>query len=151
MTTTKPKPKAKAKAKPKAKPKPKAAAIKPPPQDDKITNNEGNSMSAPTQDAPATKPKPPAKRDYRITKKLVLDVTDAPSLLQQLQDIAGEDQGPVTVYAFVGTGKGINPPTAIKQYGAENDMAGDYELVAEPNITEFKNVKTAQKRDVSFG
>lgn len=92
-------------------------------------------------------------RDYRITKKLTLDTTDMVSVLNQLAAFAGDDADnpqPVVVYVHIGTGQGLNPKEAVKSYGSDNDMKGDYEAAAEGSIKEFKNVSTEAKRTVTF-
>jgi hypothetical protein len=101
----------------------------------------------------AAAPTASKERPYRITQQLRLDLTDPQSLVEQLGRFAGpdpENPEPVTVFAFVGTGKGINPTDALKDYGASNDMAGDYEVAADSSIKEFKGVSTEAKRTVSF-
>jgi hypothetical protein len=75
------------------------------------------------------------------------------SLVEQLKSVAGGDDDkpePVVVYVPVGTGKGINPDSALKSFGADNDMSGDYEVVSETSVKSFKDVSTEVKRQVSF-
>jgi hypothetical protein len=117
-----------------------------------------------TQDPPATKPAakrsarqdggegstPASKRDYKILRELRLDVTDPASLVDQLQSVSGSDE-PVTVFAVVGTGSGVNPKSALTQFGRDNDLDGSYDVVAAKSFAHYDNVKTATKRDVSIG
>jgi hypothetical protein len=109
--------------------------------------------NAPAQVDGGAAPKKVEPRPYRVTKSLTLDLTDPMSLVQQLASVAaGDDENPqpVTVAVVVGTGKGINPKSALEDFGADNDMEGDYEVVAEGSVKEFKNVSTKVKRQVSF-
>lgn len=92
-------------------------------------------------------------RAYRILKELRLDLTDPLSLVTQLQSVAGgddENPEPVVVYVRVGEGKGVNPKEAIENFGGDNDMSGDYEVVADNSVRAFKDVSTEVKRKVSF-
>lgn len=95
----------------------------------------------------------PKTRRYRITRQLTLDLTDPMSLVSQLQAFAGGDEGnpqPVVVDVRVGTADGVNPKDAVKRFGTDNDMSGDYDAVAVSSVVTIPNVSTEVKRTVTF-
>lgn len=129
----------------------KKAAAKKPAAATSPTNPEGTEVST-TTEAPAAAPKQAAKRDYRVTRKLTLDITDPESLIAQLQALTDpDDPQPVTVYALIGVGNGSTPKDGLSNLPEDVELDGDYETIAEPNITEFKGVKAKVQRVVSIG
>lgn len=107
-----------------------------------------------TQDAPAAAGagNDSKDKDYRIRLTAVrLDLTDLSKVAAQLKKLAGKDDSIVVDVVVADAAKGVSPKDALKKFGADNDLDGDYDVVAARNVMKFGNVKTAQKRDVSIG
>ena len=92
-----------------------------------------------------------APRPYRISQTVRLDLTDPESVASTLQKLLGEDATIATVDVRIGVGQGLTPKAGLESYGADNDLSGDYDVVAEKSVTTFQNVSTKQKRAVSIG
>lgn len=122
-------------------------------QDAPKTDEKPKTDAETKTEAPKEK-KPAPRRKYRIFRELKLDVTDPASLIEQLMALVEDPDNPqpVTVLAVVGAqDAALNPKDAVRAYGTDNDMKGDYEVVAASAINTFKNVSTAPKRAVTFG
>lgn len=102
-----------------------------------------------TQEAPAEGAKGQTTKDYRLRQTIKIDLTDPVKVAEQLKKIAGEGNK-LTVDVHVGNAKGKSPLDALKQFGSNNDLDGDYDVTADRSVTTFKGVSTAAKRTVSI-
>lgn len=111
-------------------------------------------MSAPdaTIEAPAaTETKKNEPRPYFVTSKASIDLSADPATIIAALETLVPDAQTVEVFAVVGSPKALSPLKAIKELGKDQDLQGDFHVIAENSVTEFKDVKIGTERVVRVG
>lgn len=89
-------------------------------------------------------------RDYRTFQQVTLDFSDPVEVSKLLDSIRGDSKELVVLVKLENVNAGTNRK-AIDALADERELDGDYSVVAETAISDFKNVKTKTKRAVSIG
>jgi hypothetical protein len=90
-------------------------------------------------------------RPYVVTSKTTLDLNQDPATLIAALEALAPDSSQVEIYVVVGKPQGLTPIKAIKELGQTTDLHGDFDVIADNSITEFKDVKIGTERVVKIG